>query len=609
MALATPPAPPDVAMTAAMEAALRRVDEIADTTHAGWKVPGVAYGVVLGDRLVHSRGLGTLRVGESGESATPDASSLFRIASMTKSFTAATILQLRDEGRLRLDDPIVEHVPEMAGVRLPTLDSPQITIRHLLTMSAGLPTDDPWGDRQQGLDLDAFRQLLRGGLSFVWAPGTRFEYSNTGYGILGRLITNVTGREYRDVVRERILDPLGMTSTDYDDLRVPEERRAHGYVWRESRYLEEPIDSYGALASMGGIFSTVEDLAKWVAGFIDAVPARDDPDITHPLRRASRREMQQPMVPIDAWISQRSADAAIDLEVSAYGFGLFTIDDTRHGRIVSHSGGYPGFGSNMRWHPASGLGVIALTNHRYGPATPLARDLLHALLAADAAPVRRVQAESRTEAARAGIERLLASWDDALAAELFAMNVELDEPVLDRKITIANLRDRHGALRRDTAEPEESRTPFQLVWWLVGERGGRVRVEILLSPEATPKVQTFAVTSVPDPSEAMDRAAATIVAAMTPPEGRPVSIDWPASLSVADTVDVGLVVRAMRATEARFGPISLGRPTAGDGRTKATWRLESSRGKLDLGLEYDPVQDCIAAVSIVPVRLEQPDIE
>jgi CubicO group peptidase (beta-lactamase class C family) len=419
-----------------MDDALRRVDEIADATHAGWKVPGVAYGVVLGDRLIHSRGLGTLRVGED---AIPTAQSVFRIASMTKSFTAATILSLRDEGRLRLDDAIVEHVPEMAGVRLPTMDSPQITIRHLLTMSAGLPTDDPWGDRQQGLDIDAFRRLLSGGLSFVWAPGTHFEYSNTGYGILGRLITNVAGREYRDVVRERILEPLGMTSTAYDADGFDPERLARGYLWRNDRYSDEPSDAYGALASMGGVFSTVEDLATWVSGFIDAVPARDDPDTTHPLRRATRREMQQPMVPTDFWISQRSADAEVDVEVMGYGYGLFIVDNARYGRIVSHSGGYPGFGSNMRWHPASGLGVIALTNHRYGPATPLARDLLLALLAADAAPVRRVRAEARTETARTAVERLLASWHDDLARDLFAMNVELDEPVLDRKTTIVLL--------------------------------------------------------------------------------------------------------------------------------------------------------------------------
>ena len=114
--------------------------------------------MVLGGELVHSRGVGTLRVGED---APPDADSVFRIASMTKSFTAATILGLRDEGLLSLDDPIARHVPELAGLHGPTADAPPITIRHLLTMASGLATDDPWGDRQQGLDLGTFSELLR----------------------------------------------------------------------------------------------------------------------------------------------------------------------------------------------------------------------------------------------------------------------------------------------------------------------------------------------------------------------------------------------------------------------------------------------------------------
>src|SRR5205814_6978129 len=113
MSVASPPG--------ALEGALTRVDELADRTFAGWHVPGVAYGVVLGNQLIHSRGLGTLRVGEE---ATPTGSSVFRIASMTKSFTAATVLSLRDEGLLRLDDPIADSVPELAGIRLPTSDSP-----------------------------------------------------------------------------------------------------------------------------------------------------------------------------------------------------------------------------------------------------------------------------------------------------------------------------------------------------------------------------------------------------------------------------------------------------------------------------------------------------
>lgn len=596
MTIASPPT--------ALEAALRRIDELADRTYTGWHVPGLAYGVVLGDELIHARGLGTLRVGEE---ATPNASSIFRIASMTKSFTAGTVLSLRDEGLLRLDDPIADHVPELARLRYPTSDSPRITIRHLLTMTAGFPTDDPWGDRQQGLDLEAFSELLAGGLSFAWAPGIRFEYSNTGYGILGRLITNVTGSEYSDVVRERILRPLGMDSTGYLESEVADDRKAHGYLWRDGRYLEEPMDGYGALASMGGIFTSVEDLATWVAGFLDATPPRDDPEGRHPLLRATRREMQQPMVTAGFRIAQLSADAMPDTEVTGYGFGLFVVDDPRIGRVVGHGGGYPGFGSNMRWHPASGLGIVGLTNHRYGPAGLLAREMLAELLRADAAPVRRVRPNAATRDARTAVEALIAEWDDARAAELFAMNVELDQPVAERRAFIAGLRERHGVLRPDDAEPTESQTPFHLAWWLAGERG-RVRVEILLSPELPPKIQTLAVTSVPEPPPLLGQAAARIVAALEAPETGPVTIDWPVGLAVGAAVDLGAVVRAMRATEARFGPITLGPVTAGDGETKATFRLDSPRGRADLVLELDTVLNCLSVVSLVPAKLAPPDL-
>src|SRR5215213_287878 len=598
MTVASPPT--------ALEAAIPKVDAIADRLFSGWHVPGVAYGVTLGGRLVHARGLGTIRVGED---ATPDAESVFRIASMTKSFTAATVLSLRDDGRLALDDRIDRYVPELAGLRYPTADSPPITIRHLLTMTAGFPTDDPWGDRQQGLDLEEFRRLLAGGLSFAWAPGTRFEYSNTGYGILGRLITNVAGREYKDVVRERLLQPLGMDSTGYLEEEVDPARLARGYLWRNDRYLDEPIDRYGALAPMGGIFTTIEDLATWVGFFADAFPARDDPDTGLPLSRASRREMQQPWVDAGTRLTHAAADAMADVERMAYGFGLFVVDDVRYGRIVGHSGGYPGFGSNMRWHQSSGVGVIALTNHRYGAATLLARDILWELLRIDAIPKRRVRPNAATTAAREAVEVLLGRWDEDVAADLFAMNVDLDEPIADRRSFLEKVRDRHGDLTPDDTNAPESLTPFHQAWWLDGSKGGRVKVEILLSPELPPKVQTFGVTSVPEPSAALRDAAERIVRALQPEaDGRPVSIDWPAELTLGDDVDAAAIVRAMRATEARFAPIRLGRPIEGDGERKATYRLESPRGRVDLALTLDPVRSCLDAVLLTPVRLVPPDL-
>ncbi len=573
----------------ALDDALRAADTVADTFLVGKHIPGVAYGVVVGGELVHTRGIGTIRVGED---ASPDANSVFRIASMTKSFTAATVISLRDEGRLALDDPIATYVPELAALRAPTRDAPTISVRHLLTMASGLATDDPWGDRQQGLDLGSFRELLGGALTFAWTPGTRFEYSNLGYGILGRLITNVAGAEYRDVVRQRMLDPLGMTATTYLESEVPPERLAHGYLWRDDTFQEEPRDPYGALAAMGGVFTSLRDLATWVGFFTDAYPPRDEPE-AGPLSRASRREMQQAA---GAWwpsVAMPNPDAQPEIAAGGYGLGLFVEDDLRWGRIVGHSGGYPGFGSNMRWQPGSGLGVVVLANLRYAPSSLLARQLMASLLAADVVRPRRIRPSNALTTARAAIARLMAGWDDDLARGLFAMNVELDEPLDRRRVELARIRETHGVLRPDPDLPEESQTPLHATWWLADDHGGRLRVEIRLSPEAPPLVQTFIVTSVPAPAEALRTRASAVVAAINGP--RPAI---PPHFELGPDLDRGALDRIVRIVAARHAPLALGPATAGDGTTEATWRLQSDQGELDLVLRFNPHLDRITNLAI-----------
>jgi len=585
-------------------AALQRADDVADRFLAGRKIPGVAYGVVLGGELIHSRGIGTLRVGED---APPDVDSVFRIASMTKSFTAATVLLLRDEGLLGLDDAVGRHVLELADLRGPTADAPTVTIRHLLTMAAGFPTDDPWGDRQQGLDLGRFAELLRAGPTFAWSPGLRFDYSNLGYGILGRVITNVAGREYRDVVQERLLDPLGMSATTFELTSVPPERLALGYLWRDDAYQPEPFDPYGALAAMGGIYTSVRDLARWIGGFTDAFPPRDDPEGPHPLLRATRREMQQGHRVISPSILAGTPDAPIDIESSGYGYGLFAYDDLRLGRIVGHSGGYPGFGSNMRWQPASGLGVVVLTNHRYGPATALASDLLRSLLASGPAvsSPRRLAPAPVTLAARRAVESLLSGWDDALAADTFAMNVDLDEPLTRRRAEMERLRLVHGSLAADPDEPETHLSSLDLSWWMRGDRG-RVRVEILLSPEPRPRIQTLTLTSAPEPSAEACVAAAWIVAAIDRGGWTgPGSPQEPLQLKLAPTVDLTALEVAIRAASARLAPLRLGPVIAGTD-VSTTWRLLGDRGGSTLRLEREPATGDLTVVELKTASLELP---
>ncbi|HYY19497.1 MAG TPA: serine hydrolase domain-containing protein, partial [Streptosporangiaceae bacterium] len=242
---------------------LEAVDALAEGYQQRGAQPGLAYGVVAGGRLVHAGGLGERRIG----GPRPDAGTVFRIASMTKSFTATMVLALRDDGALSLDDLAERYVPELRGWPPVTPDAQRVRIRHLLTMTAGFPTDDPWGDREQGTPLPEFAAFLAQGVSFNWAPGTRFEYSNLGYAILGRVISAVTGLPYPESIEGRILGPLGLTQSGYEAASVDPDALAAGHRRDGDGWEEVPMAPSGAFAPMGGVFSSVHDLARWVAGF------------------------------------------------------------------------------------------------------------------------------------------------------------------------------------------------------------------------------------------------------------------------------------------------------------------------------------------------------
>ena len=132
--------------------------------------------------------------------------------------------------------------------------------------------------------------------------------------------------------------------------------------------------------------------------------------------------------------------------MTGYGFGTFVRSDLELGKVVAHSGGYPGFGSHMRWHPASGVGVVVLGNRTYFPAAKIGEQMLTALVRAEAAPIRRLAPAPALEAREDAIERLLGSWDDELAAATFSMNVDMDEPIEQRRAAIERLRETHGAV-------------------------------------------------------------------------------------------------------------------------------------------------------------------
>jgi CubicO group peptidase (beta-lactamase class C family) len=589
---------------------------LAAAFHRQGSQPGLAYGVVAGGSLVHTGGLGEQWLG----GPVPGAGTVFRIASMTKNFTAAAVLLLRDEGALALDDPAGKYVPQVASMRLASPDSPAITIRNLLTMTAGFPTDDPWGDRQQGLPLDSFDQILAGGLSVNWAPGTQFEYSNLSYAVLGRVITAVTGTPYSDFVSSRLLAPLGMTATGYEPDGFRADQLARGYQRTGDTWAEQPPDGNGAFSPMGGLFSSVADLARWVSGMAGAFPPGEEADGgPHPLRRASRRELQLPQLGMPPQSARRLPGGA---DSGCYGFGLFIEDDPVHGRIVQHSGGYPGYGSHMRWHPATGLGTIVLANGTYAGAPGLGARMLDALLTASAALARSGAATTastdgtaahaaarltvdgpapsgpwpQTLAGQQAVTALLSRWDEAAATALFTENVAWDRALDRRRQDIAQVRERIGDFRADPSRPAAFDTPAQCRWWLRGPHGA-VEAKIKLSPEREPRVQYLTVAVPPAPGgplSALVGALVSLLNAAVP--------EWPAGVTAAPDVDTGLLLRQLRMAAAWAGPCQLTGYTAGDGAASATAELAGATGTLSLSVTADPATGVLLQAEILVAR-------
>jgi CubicO group peptidase (beta-lactamase class C family) len=422
----------------------------------------------------------------------PTAQTVFRIASMTKSFTAAAIMILRDRGVLRLDDTVANIASEFSAVMGPTSDSPPITVRHLLSMAAGMVTDDMWADRHLDVSNDDLDELLASGATFAWPPQSRGEYSNLGFAMLGRVIQRVSGRPAQQFITENLLLQLGMHRTtwkqpNHDDWARP-------YVVRDDLRIADvaPLRD-GAFAPMGGLWSCVSDLARWVAWLADAFPPRDG-DESGPLCRASRREMQQvqrswPTVRTPA--SGEGDDSVPErIDGGGYGFGLFVTHDDRFGHFVTHSGGLPGYGSNMRWLPGRGIGVITLGNVTYAPMTVLARRMLevvddHGLVAA--VPVRPSLA---LEAAAHRLTLLLSDWTDEAAEELFADNVDLDESFSRRAGRAAELVAARGTLTLVSVEAE---TPMRGQATMRCADGTDVKIDLDLSPTVPPRIQFYEV--------------------------------------------------------------------------------------------------------------------
>jgi serine-type D-Ala-D-Ala carboxypeptidase/endopeptidase len=464
----------------------RRVATAAEVSRA----PGIAWGVVAGGRVVHGGAVGTVDARTPDHGPLPTTSTRFRIASMTKSFTAAAVLLLRDDGALRLDDEVAAYVPEAASLRPPTADSPPVTVRHLLTMASGLATDDAWLDRHLDAPAPELRAWLAAGPVFASAPGTRWEYSNLGYATLGQVVEATAGRRLQEVVHERLLQPLGLRDTVWEP---PAERVAVGHRRIDDGWGEEPPLDDGAVGPMGGLWSTVDDLARWVGFWCDAFPPRDDPDGA-PLRRASRREAQQAHRAFPSQLDEAAGDRPRRLVAGGYGMGLRVHHDLRFGHLVQHSGGLPGWGSNMRWLPERGVGAVALANVTYAPMGELTQTLLEVLDEGGVLPPDHPVPDDVVAPAGEALAALLLAWNHeaagALLADNVAMDLSLDRRAAEAHALVASL----GPGPRLDRITATTRTAGRID--LAGDAGRRV-LRFELTPEPASRIQLYEV--VPDP--------------------------------------------------------------------------------------------------------------
>lgn len=507
-----------------------------DDAVAQHRTAGMTWAIIGGhghDQAVLAHGAAGAREltdGVQAEGSGPmDRGTVSRIASMTKSFTAATILALRDEGRLLLDDPVSTHVPEAAGAFDLAADEREPTLRELLSMSGGLVTDNPWGDRQQAMSREAFAATLREGLGHVHPVGTGFEYSNTGYALLGRVIDEVTGGDYASEIRRRFLEPLGMAASGWSDREIDTAHLATGHRLADrtdaTRFEPVPLDDHGVYGAMAGLFSTVDDIASWVR-FLAAADAPDAAQReTGPLATASRREMQQlhrhhalAALPIEpagpggtarkAGIAGPGATAALGASggtspgfdrVRGYGFGLVIEHFPDLGQVISHSGGYPGYGSFMVWHRDSGVGVVVLANSKYAPATPLSMSTLRLLQQQVPGLLARrpVRAADRTlEAADAALQ-WLRTHDDSVAEAWFADNMDLDVPRTERRrrLTAALAASGVEARKLEQLRVQDAQvlSRAQLRWTVPGPGDGArsLRIDLLMDPRRGALLQSL----------------------------------------------------------------------------------------------------------------------
>lgn len=345
---------------------LRDFDAYIEDIRVRFEVPAMAVAIVKDGRVVLERGYGTRDL----ESKVPvDAHTLFAIASNTKAFTAAALSMLADEGKLDMDDRVVDHLPwfRMSD----TYVTGEMRIRDLLAHRSGLGLgagDLLYWPGSEYTTEEVARRLkdvpLKGGFR------DRYAYDNILFGVAQLVVEAVSGQSYKDFLQTRIFTPLGMQDTRFNsDHLQAADNVATGYAQADFTHLvAAPRVSWGNVSGAGGIYSSVHDLSHWVRVQLDGGVISGEGDATKRLFSEKRqRAMWSMITPIPVAKPSVPALAPAVPNYAGYGEG-WSLSDYRGKKLVWHTGGWPGFVSRITLVPEQGLGIIVLTSAEQGGA-------------------------------------------------------------------------------------------------------------------------------------------------------------------------------------------------------------------------------------------------
>ncbi|WP_447761113.1 serine hydrolase domain-containing protein [Sphingopyxis panaciterrae] len=350
-------ASPATAEESRFDAALRDFRTLQRAEASRANIAGSSFYVVRDGRIVVADHLGEQDV----EAHVPvDARTIYHWASITKTMTGIAIMQLRDRGLLSLDDPVVRYVPELAAVRNPYGDTGAITLRQLMSHSAGFRSGTwPWRDHDwQPFEPKGWAQLVAM-LPYTqveFKPGSRFGYSNPGIVYLGQVIERLSGEDYEVYIDKNILKPLSMHESYFD--RTPPHllpHRSHSYYIRDGRRVAAPFDvDTGVTVSNGGLNAPMPDMAKYAA-FLLGDPARQSVyDLV--LKRSSLEEMWAPQIAAGEDFTQGRMAKTTQSGLS------FFIDHGAAVRFVGHNGDQNGFRAYLSLCPDQNIGTLLAFN-------------------------------------------------------------------------------------------------------------------------------------------------------------------------------------------------------------------------------------------------------